>query len=599
VLEAGRGIILTILAFGLMVFFHELGHFLAAKLMGVRVEVFAFGFGKKLFGRAWGNTEYKICAIPIGGYVKMAGGDEGEESKGAPDEFVSKTPGQRGVILLAGPVFSVLLGVPMALLMLVAGRDYPVSRVAVIQLGGPAWTAGIQHGDLITSIDGEPVETDEDVRLVTTTCPKDTPIPVTVDRRGETVTLSATIPEGKYLGIDCRLPTTTVRKVRAGSPAADAGIQPGDTITHVNGQRLHGWNDFRGHILPNADKSITLTLEGDSRTSPADGKRETRTVNATPTPEDMKRAGFTVHFPTTVGLIRPGTPAAQQLKGGDHITAVNGQAVATWQQVEDAVAASAPEVALTVERDGKTTDVSLQRSPSVRVTDSLGIAPELVLVVSAVDQPTTPALLPGDVIVKVKGKDTHTELRASLYTPKDDLLISLGTLSPVTVLRGEEEIEIAFEAMEYQVGLIGVETRPEAIYRKLGLFEAVGPAFKKTYSMFTLSVTLVGKLVSGAFPFDKLMGPVGIIQHTYTSARDGMAELFYLVHLITVSIGVFNLIPIPPLDGGRIVMVIYEKIRGKAPSRKFQEILILSGVGLVLIIFVTATFNDIRRMIGF
>ena len=154
-----RGIVLTVLAFGLMVFVHELGHFLAAKLIGVRVDRFSFGMGPKLAGRRWGATEYMVSAVPIGGYAKLAGGDEGEEATGAPDEYVSKPPGQRAMLLLAGPFFSVLFGVPLAMGMFLIGRQTELARVSHVMVGSPAWDAGVKYGDFIKSLDSQATKT--------------------------------------------------------------------------------------------------------------------------------------------------------------------------------------------------------------------------------------------------------------------------------------------------------------------------------------------------------------------------------------------------------------------------------------------------------
>jgi RIP metalloprotease RseP len=448
----------------------------------------------------------------------------------------------------------------------------------------------VHHGDLIKSVDGQKVETFEDLRRLVASSSNDTPLPLVVDRDGVEHTLTFTLPKGEPLGVQCFYQTATVRKISTDMPAADAGIEVGDTITRVDGTPLRGWLDFRSHVRPSAGERLTLTLEREGKT---------RTVDVTPKPSDSKWPGFTVHLPTTIGFLRPGAAAAEKLQKGDRITAVNGQAVTTWDEIERAVLAGPPNVALTVEREGKTTQLTLSRGSGIRATDSLGISPRLAYVVGTVEHPTEPPIQPGDVIVKARGKDIAEEINAGgLYTPMDDVLSGLATVGTVTVQRGDETLDISFEALDRKIGLIGVEATPEVIHRQMGFIEAIGPAFRQTWSMFTFSFTMIGKLITGGLKFGNLMGPVGIIQHTYISARQGLAELFRLIHLITVSIGVFNLIPIPPLDGGRIVMVAYEKIRGKAPGRKFQEALILAGVGVVLLIFVVATFNDMKRLFG-
>ena len=156
----------TLLAFlfvlGVLVFIHELGHFLAARRLGVRVLTFSLGFGPKLLKMKRGDTEYCISAIPLGGYVKMAGESPDDPRTGNPDEFLSKTKWERFQILIMGPVMNLLLAVVVTAIVLAQGADVPAYQddppvVGAVAPGSPAEKVGIQRGDRILTVAGEDV----------------------------------------------------------------------------------------------------------------------------------------------------------------------------------------------------------------------------------------------------------------------------------------------------------------------------------------------------------------------------------------------------------------------------------------------------------
>lgn len=151
-------ILASIFVFGILIFIHELGHFLFAKRNGVRVEKFSFGFGPKLFGRKFGDTEYLLSAVPLGGYIKMAGDEPGDERKGAPWEFLSKSLGQRAQIIAAGPVLNYLLAFFLFTLVFIIGSPTVTTRVGEVLDDYPAKQSGIRENDIILAVDGEKVE---------------------------------------------------------------------------------------------------------------------------------------------------------------------------------------------------------------------------------------------------------------------------------------------------------------------------------------------------------------------------------------------------------------------------------------------------------
>ena len=575
-----------IIAFSFMIFVHELGHFLAARLMGVRVEKFSFGMGPRLFGRKWGQTDYMVSAVPIGGYVRMAGGDEGEASTGATDEFVSKPPGRRAVILAAGPLFSVLFGVPLFMGVYLLGLDVPASQVSDVVIGSPAWKAGVHYGDRVRSLAGQPIGAFDDLRIAALESPANTPLPLVVERGGRELSLSIVRPRKAELGLACAFQGLVAARVVPDSPAAEAGVQAGDLLVSVDGSPLRSWADFRRHILAHANQQVTLGLRRDG---------QEMTLQATPTARMVKDPGFTIRLPRAIAFVRKGFPADGKLEAGDTIVAVNGAEVTGWWDIEDAVAAGPPQVALTIARGAETVAVELERGEGTHLTDSLGIAPRPVYIITDVHGPTDPQVSPGDVIVAA-GDDLAKAIPEGglLYVPLADILPQFARLGRITVERDGMEVAVSLESREGSVGQLGIERPPAMVLRKRGFAGAIAPALKDTVRAAQLVYTVLRKIAGRDVPSGSLAGPIGIFQ--ILAAVRGGAALCHLVGMITVNIGVLNLLPLPPLDGGRLVFLAYEKLRGKAPNRRVQEIVLIAGVILLGFVLLWATKNDIMRI---
>ena len=240
--------VVTILAFllvlGVLIFVHELGHFLVARWYGVRVLTFSLGFGPKILKITRGGTEYCISAVPLGGYVKMAGETTADERQGAPDEFLSKSKWIRFQVYLAGPVMNILLAIVVLTAVLSGGADvakYPTAPPVIgsVSAGSVAEKAGIVPGDLIVSVNDRNVKTWDEFQLAV--LPKaNRQLALVVNRGGTPQTINVTpAAETKYelgtLGVGPVLRPQVIRAA-PGMPAERAGLKHGDVILSVAGQ---------------------------------------------------------------------------------------------------------------------------------------------------------------------------------------------------------------------------------------------------------------------------------------------------------------------------------------------------------------------------
>lgn len=260
---------------GVMVLIHELGHFWAARYFKVRVLAFAFGFGPRLFGFKRGDTDYKVCLFPLGGFVKMAGENPGEPSD-APDEFMAKPRWQRIIIALMGPIFNVILAFVLLVGLFMVHYERSAVQleppvVGYVAIDSAASRAGMLEGDLIVALNGEPVPDWESVRLVEIAAPYET-LEVTVMRDSRERNFSILVPPDEKTGIGragwhesigVRFGRTT-----PGLPAEAAGIQQGDLLLTFNGDPVTSWRKVPDLIQQIGGGLAQIEVQRDDRVIP-------------------------------------------------------------------------------------------------------------------------------------------------------------------------------------------------------------------------------------------------------------------------------------------------------------------------------------------
>ena len=323
---------------GILVAFHELGHFLAARWVGVKVLKFSLGFGPKLFSRQMGETEYLLSAIPLGGYVKLFGEDDTEAT--TPDDrrrsFAHQGLWGKVFIVAAGPGFNFILAYLIFAVWLSVGYTLPVPSfkdiapvIEAVAADSPAAKAGLMVGDNVKKIDGRDIATRIEL-LDAAAKGKGATMTLEVIRDGRTETLTLTpIPtpgqstskeeSGFYLGIE-EIPPI-VNEVVPGKPAAAAGFKEGDRVVSIEGTPIHTWTQMTGLVKESPGKPLHIEVLRESRRVP---------LTVTPASETMTVNGQQVE----VGKIGIAGPDRSLMKSANPLAAIYNGLEATWKWTE-------------------------------------------------------------------------------------------------------------------------------------------------------------------------------------------------------------------------------------------------------------------------
>jgi regulator of sigma E protease len=323
---------------GILVAFHELGHFLAARWIGVKVLKFSLGFGPKIFGRQVGETEYLVSAVPLGGYVKLFGEDE-TEAITADDRkrsFAHQDLWGKVLIVAAGPGFNFILAYLIFATWLATGsplfvptfKDLSADVEAMVP-GSPAAQAGMQLGDHITKVNGRDISTRTELfDVVSKSAGK--PVTLEIQREGQTkqLTLTPTLAPGQsstaeepayYLGIE-ETPAL-VTSVMQGSPASQAGLQAGDRVLSIDDQPIYTWSQMTGIVKEHPNQPLRFEVLRDSRRLP---------LTVTPSAEKSTVNGK----PAEVGKIGISGPGRSVMRSSNALVSLYNGLEATWGWTE-------------------------------------------------------------------------------------------------------------------------------------------------------------------------------------------------------------------------------------------------------------------------
>lgn len=436
-----QNIIAVIFVLGVMILIHELGHFLAAKHFDVRVDAFSFGFGPRLFGRKVGETDYRVCLLPLGGYVKMAGEQPSDEHTNDPREFMCKPRWQRLIIAAMGPAMNVVLAVALLVGLFMVRYE----RLAIQQ--------------------EQPV----------------------------------------------------IGDVEANSPAEKAGLQEGDKIVAIDGKQNPLWEDVTIRIVASPGRAVSLKVERGATEFDA-----TVTPSADPV-SGIGYAGWSEQVPMQVSDVFVGLPADKVgLKPGDLLVSINGQPIRSYHKLQN----------------------MLQKLGS---------------------QPVTLEFL------------RNGEKKAAIVTP---------------IFHTSAE-----EGKAWRIG-VNLVPKYDKVITRLSFTEALNESLDQNHKNATLIFQFLRAVVQRRMSPKSLEGPIGIARLSGQAARHGFSDLIVLMSAISLNLGIFNLMPIPILDGGVIVLLLLESLLGRDISLAVKERIVQVGFVFLMLLFVFVIYNDILKMVA-
>jgi regulator of sigma E protease len=531
-LEKGSWMLQVIIAFGILVMVHEFGHYISAKLTGMKVEEYAIGFGKRIFGFKRGETEYSWRLVPLGGYCKIFGMEEDlGNAKDSETPKVEMSPEDRArafngrplwerfLVIVAGSIMNVLLAVVIVSIMGSAiGFNYAV--IGKVEDGSPAQKAGLQSGDMIRNFAYSSSRSD----IITAVEKADPAKGVLLRVHREDGSHSIRVyPElvkdekGEYrnrIGIAFNPEDNYSRiidRVMLDSPYSKAGLEPGDEIMTVNDQPVEGHEGLLSALMNAMDDEVKI------------------------------------------GVRREGKDFTFALK--DHLIYRSGI------------------VASPVLND--------KGLPELNITDVIIDTPAFYM-----------GIRPGMKITQVDGKPVDKDFNWAKYeadSKSKEIMVSMydtrADIKPV-------EVPIS-RVMLYPGITVKVEYIKVPYYQSF--YESVLQAKVFSVMIFDFLKSIFKKQVG----VSDMAGPIGVVTIGYKMASEGVVNLMFFFALISVNLGIINLLPLPGLDGGRAVFLIGELIfRRPVLKAQFENIIHLVGILLLFGFIIFVTFFDVNRIIS-
>lgn len=573
-------IVPLVVLLGLLIFVHELGHFLVAKYFKVRVEVFSLGFGPKLLKFKRGDTVYALSAIPLGGYVKMFGDDPTADI--ATDQhaysFAHKPVNQRIAVVLAGPIMNFLFAILIFSAIAMMGEQALAPKVGDVDSKTAAFAQGFRPGDSIKSVGGEVVSTWDEMQSkiqangdhtvsvdVVREDGKSEGLQVTPKLEANKNPLSWDRSIGELEGLSPSAKSSFVGVRDPKSAAGVAGLRAGDHIKKINGVEVTKWRELLARLPKAADSGDTIALDVergllDEKTAehPEEMKVSLASVAAKGKTGIDALQALGIEYPELyLGGLEKDAPAAKAgLQVGDRLVSIDGTKVTTFEQV-----------ATTIRSYGDRLPVT--QRPSGGVLDGL---------VGFLKPKSDTAVAPLNVVVSRDGVEKTVALAPNVKKRMNG--------------QGNEE-------RRYEIGInpLIVDAVPATLTldfkNPLGI---LGRGVEQTWKWTSLTVLSFVRLFQGEVSPKNVGGFFSIGAMAKKSWEIGLPQFLHVMAIISINLFVLNLLPVPVLDGGHLVFYSIEAIKGAPLSMRKMEIAQQVGLVLLLGLMVFALFNDATRM---
>lgn len=545
----------VIVLLGGLIFFHELGHYTIAKLFGVKVEVFSLGFGKKLLKWRMGETEYTISVFPLGGYVKLMGDDpyKGVPAAEADRAFSTQKLYKRFLIVAAGPSANLLLAFVLFVTVFWFGQPMAGTRIGTVDVGSPAWVAGIRPRDRVVEVAGQKViawnefedavknREGEKVELKLERGSQELRIPVAVQKVRAKNLYGEDEEVGGIKGIGPLALAAMVGVSDPKSPAFQAGLRTGDLITKIDSTPIQLFEEVNDALAAawTPGKPLVVTVKRKAGEKDAGSEQSFNLVlPEKPAADKISPLGIAERlglFPSDIFVqkVTPNSPAEKGgLQPGDRIVKINDQPVYNFDTIVDQVqeaGAKDQSVTLTLERDGQS------------------------------------------VLLNLKPVQTSQEDPLTRQPTKKFMV----GFAPWTAFHEAELVKLIIHDPVQLVTRAASETKVLAQ---------------------RMVVSLV-KLAVGKISVKNLGGPVLIASVAGKSLDAGIIPFLQMMALISINLFLLNLFPVPILDGGHLLFFIIEGIKGKPVSVRTMEIAHQLGMVFILMLVGLTLFNDISRIV--
>lgn len=556
-------IFVFIAVLSILVFVHELGHFVSAKLCNIYVDQFSIGMPPRLFGIKIGETDYCVGALPIGGYVKMAGQEdvpldekEREETYGhvPPERWFKFRPlWQRYIVIISGPFMNFVLAIIIYIILVSKGTLMPEmevdSRLGKVEGNSPASNAPLYLYD----------ESKKDIKDYT------------------------------------------------GNPD-EIGWKTGDRILSINGNVVRKFSDlFVNATLGGSSEEHKVILEREN----SDGVKQKYISFIKPEiieGSELPRYGVAPFYSALLKEVIKGMPAEEAgLKEGDVILFANGIRVdrTTFVELTEKAPVNQP-ISLLIERDGKRQDIQVTPTTVGRIRgislmgasntgdDKKGL---VVVDIESETQKKT-GLRRKDIITKINGEFFTIEQLHQFEREHPGETIDLEVYRP-SVLFGllEKSSTLNLKVTLEPVQAIGVALGEKLVKVNYPISQWIPEAFRRSYDDLRQTILVLKGLIVGAVSPKVLGGPIMIFDATSKAANMGIDWLLGLMALVSVNLAVVNLLPIPILDGSLVLILTIESLRRKPLSPKTQERIQQVGFAIIILLLVLVSWNDIRRIL--
>jgi len=595
-------VLLVILGIGFLIFVHELGHFVVAKMVGIRVLAFSVGFGPKVVGFRRGETEYRLSLFPLGGYVKMAGESPDDGEIADERDFRAKTVGERAAVISAGVVMNAIFGFLIFVVAFFLGVPFDVPEVGAVRPGGPAWEAGVPVGARILAVNGNKVFDFADVSTETALSRRSSGAVLTLQTGdGEPfdvrVDLHKNATNGYYeIGI---FPPLGPVELGSATPGGPDSLRDGDVLLSVEGEDLDPVELERflaSHSIsdPSDPEQRFLRFSVLRDGHRLDVKYEPRWVG-------RYRIGIRPVANRVLGIRSSVRSETIDLRRDDIVQRIAGRAILSDDDFASAMRGLrvGEDVEVEILRDGK------EVRPVWRFHDAASkdeFVADVALgddresnVIRVIDgEPAVEAgVLDGDRIESVDGRATRSF---------DDILEVMqgyagGSPVEVRLRRSGEPLSLRIQPREFfYPERFGIRHKVETL-RVGSLSGAVAVGFQRTIYTAKLVYVMLDRMLFRRTVSTKNIG--GILTISYVSwkfAETGLAKLLYFLALLSINLAIINLLPIPILDGGQLVFLLIEKVKGSPVNEKVMQYAQIVGVALLVLLVIYVTYNDIERL---